>query len=80
MLLSLKVPAERMTTTGYSFERPVASNEIEEGSKFNRRTEINTLDEKIENIAKGEAKNSFEAAFSRLKSMVEQGLLQAPAK
>ncbi|CAN5856198.1 hypothetical protein BH11PSE12_BH11PSE12_12560 [soil metagenome] len=80
ILLSLKVPAERMTTTGYSFERPVASNATEDGRKFNRRTEIIILDEKIENITKGEAENSFEAAFSRLKSMVEQGLLQAPAK
>jgi len=80
VLLDLKVPTERMTTTGYSFHHPVASNKTEEGRKFNRRTEIIIVDEKIENITQGEPSRTFENAFSRLKSMIDQGLLQAPEK
>ncbi|MFZ6847397.1 OmpA family protein [Undibacterium sp. RuRC25W] len=80
VLTDLKVPDARMTTVGFSFTHPVASNATDEGRKFNRRTEIIILDEKIENITQGEAANTFETAFSRLKSMVDQGILQSPEK
>ena len=80
VLFDLKVPDERITTTGFSFHHPVASNATEDGRKFNRRTEIIILDEKIENITQGEAPNTFETAFGRLKSMIDQGVLQAPEK
>lgn len=80
VLLELKVPEQRMTTVGYSYLHPVASNTTEDGRKFNRRTEIIILDEKLENMTQGEAENTFEAAFSRLKSLIDQGLLQAPEK
>lgn len=80
VLLNLQVTAQRMSTIACSFGQPVASNATEEGRKFNRRTEIIVLDEKLENITRGEAENSFETAFSRLKNMLDQGLLQAPAK
>ncbi|MBC3932471.1 OmpA family protein [Undibacterium curvum] len=80
VLLDLKVPEQRITTVGYSYQQPVASNTTEDGRKFNRRTELIVLDEKLENITRGEAPNTFEAAFSRLKGLIEQGLLQAPEK
>ena len=80
VLIDLKVPDERMTTQGFSFTHPVASNATEDGRKFNRRTEIIILDEKVETITQGEAPNTFETAFSRLKSMVDQGILQPSEK
>ncbi|MBR7777704.1 OmpA family protein [Undibacterium rugosum] len=80
VLLDLKVPEQRIVTLGYAYQHPVASNATEEGRKFNRRTELIVLDEKLENMTRGEAANSFEAAFSRLKGLIEQGLLQAPDK
>jgi len=80
VLLDLNVPEARMTTIGYSFYHPVASNSTEEGRKFNRRTEIIIIDEKVENITQGEPPNTFENAFSRLKSLIDQGILQAPEK
>jgi outer membrane protein OmpA-like peptidoglycan-associated protein len=78
ILLEDGVPADRLTVIGYSFSRPVASNATEDGRKFNRRTEVIILEEKLETITHGEPPNSFEVAFSRLKNMVEQGAL-APA-
>ena len=80
VLLNLHVPDERITTTGFSFHHPVASNATEEGRKFNRRTEIIIIDEKVENITQGESPESFETAFSRLKCLIDQGILQAPGK
>ena len=43
-------------------------------------SQIIILDEKVETITQGEAPNTFEAAFSRLKSMVDQGILQPSEK
>lgn len=75
-LVKLGVAPARLSTAGYAFNRPVASNSTEEGRKLNRRVEILILDEKIENITKGEAPNAFESAWSKLKSMIEQGLIK----
>lgn len=75
-LVKLGVTPARLSTVGYAFNRPVASNSTEEGRKFNRRVEILILDEKIENITKGEAPNAFESAWAKLKSMIEQGLIK----
>lgn len=53
------VSESRMQTIGYSFDRPVASNDTEEGRAKNRRVEILiTANEKlIEKAEKGELKN-----------------------
>ena len=75
-LVKLSVVPARLSTVGYAFNRPVASNSTEEGRKLNRRVEILILDEKIDNITQGEAPNAFESAWAKLKSMIEQGLIK----
>ena len=70
------VPADRLAAVGFSFNRPMASNATEDGKKINRRVELVILDEKVENITKGEPATSFESAFDNLKKMVEQGLIK----
>lgn len=75
-LVKQGVTTARLNTVGYAFNRPVASNATEEGRKFNRRVEILILDEKIENITKGEAPNAFESAWAKLKKLIEQGLIK----
>lgn len=75
-LLARGVPAERMKTEGFAFQRPVVSNGNEEGRAMNRRVEIMILDEKVENITAGEPANTFESALSKLKAMVDQGLVK----
>jgi outer membrane protein OmpA-like peptidoglycan-associated protein len=75
-LVKQGVTTARLSTVGYAFNRPVASNATEEGRKFNRRVEILILDEKIENITKGEAPNAFESAWAKLKKLIEQGLIK----
>lgn len=75
-LVKQGVNTARLSTVGYAFNRPVASNATEEGRKFNRRVEILILDEKVENITKGEAPNAFESAWAKLKKMIEQGLIK----
>jgi len=70
------VQASRMVTAGYSFNRPVASNSTEDGKRLNRRVELIVLDEKVENLTAGEPAGSFESAFAKLKSLVDQGLVK----
>lgn len=45
-LRSRGVAEERLSTAGYSFNRPVASNATDEGKRLNRRVELIVLDEK----------------------------------
>ena len=71
------VPAERLKAEGFAYQRPVVSNINEDGRALNRRVEIIILDEKVENITAGEPANAFESAFSKLKAMVDQGLVKA---
>lgn len=70
------VQTSRMVTAGYSFNRPVASNSTEDGKRLNRRVELIVLDEKVENLTAGEPAGSFESAFAKLKSLVDQGLVK----
>jgi outer membrane protein OmpA-like peptidoglycan-associated protein len=76
-LIARGVDAKRLTTQGYSLNRPVASNATDEGRKLNRRVEVVILEEKVENITKGEAPNAFESAWERLKNMMDSGLVKA---
>lgn len=75
-LLAQGVDAKRLSTIGFSFMRPVASNVTEDGRKLNRRVEVVILDEKVENITRGEAPNAFENAWDRLKALMDKGLIQ----
>ncbi|WP_296509513.1 OmpA family protein [Rhodoferax sp.] len=75
-LLAQGVDAKRLSTTGYSFNRPIASNATDDGRKLNRRVEVVILEEKVENITRGEAPNAFENAWDRLKAMMDKGLIQ----
>jgi outer membrane protein OmpA-like peptidoglycan-associated protein len=76
-LLQRGVPPDRLKAIGYSFNRPIASNSTEEGRKLNRRVELLIVDEKVENITKGEAANAFESAWGNLKSLIERGLVKS---
>jgi outer membrane protein OmpA-like peptidoglycan-associated protein len=46
------VAADRMQAKGYSFSKPIATNDTEEGRRLNRRTDIVILNETVENIMK----------------------------
>lgn len=70
------VPAERLKAEGFSFHRPIMSNNTEEGRALNRRVEIVILDETVEHITREEAAGAFESAFAKLKSMVNQGVVK----
>jgi len=72
-LLARGVQAARVSTAGYSFNRPVASNATEAGKRLNRRVEIIVLDEKVAMLTAGEPEGSFESAFARLKALVDSG-------
>ena len=74
------VPTERLAMVGYSFKRPIASNATEEGRKLNRRVELVVLDEKVENITRGEPANAFSSAWDNLKSLIDKGLVKAVEK
>jgi outer membrane protein OmpA-like peptidoglycan-associated protein len=76
-LLARGVPQERLQAEGFAFQRPVVSNNNEEGRALNRRVDIIILDEKVENITAGEPANAFESAFAKLKAMVDAGLVKA---
>jgi outer membrane protein OmpA-like peptidoglycan-associated protein len=75
-LVQRGVPAERLSSVGYSFNRPLASNATDQGKATNRRVELVILDEKVGNITQGEPAASFESAFDKLKKMVEDGLIK----
>ena len=76
-LLSRGVQAARISTAGYSFNRPVASNANEAGKRLNRRVEIIVLDEKVATLTAGEPSGSFESAFARLKALIDSGQVKA---
>lgn len=76
-LVAYGVPASRLQAEGFAYQRPLVSNSNEEGRAMNRRVEIIILDEKVETITAGEPANAFESAFSKLKAMVDQGLVKA---
>jgi len=42
-LIEKGIPEERLTTKGYGTEKPLASNDSEEGRAQNRRTEFTVL-------------------------------------
>lgn len=75
-LLARGVPTTRLKAEGFAYLRPLVSNSNEEGRAQNRRVEIMILDEKVENITAGEPEGSFQSAFSKLKAMVDQGLVK----
>lgn len=79
-LVARGVPAPRIRSAGFSSRRPVASNSTEEGRRLNRRVEVVLLDEKIENITKGEPAGSFASAWDQLKSLIDRGLVKAVEK
>ena len=70
------VQRDRMEVTGFSFNRPVASNATDEGKRLNRRVEMIVLDETVASFTAGEPASAFESAFARLKSLVESGLVK----
>lgn len=79
-LLRRGVPIARMGTAGFAFDRPVVGNDTELGRKINRRVELIVLGETVANLTRGEAPNSFEEAFGRLKDLIEtQGLTPTKA-
>ncbi|TDM08696.1 MAG: OmpA family protein [Ideonella sp. MAG2] len=75
-LASRGVDAARMDSAGFSFNRPAASNSTEDGKRLNRRVELIVLDEKVEKLTAGEHPGSFEAAWSKLKDMIDKGLIK----
>lgn len=75
-LSSRGVAGSRLSTSGYSYNRPMASNATEEGKRQNRRVEIVVLDETVAALAQGEPAGSFESAWARLKSLVESGQIK----
>jgi outer membrane protein OmpA-like peptidoglycan-associated protein len=66
----------RLSTAGYSYNRPAASNATDEGKRLNRRVEVIVLDEKVENITAGEPAGSFESAWARVKDLIDRGLVK----
>lgn len=70
---------QRMTTEGFAYDRPVASNDTEIGRSENRRVELIILGEQLANITRGEPAGSFEQAFGNLKARIDQGGLAPSA-
>lgn len=75
-LVARGVPAARIKTAGFAARRPVASNSTDEGRRLNRRVEVVLLEEKIENITKGEPAGAFASAWDQLKALIDQGLVK----
>lgn len=67
-LVARGVPESRLAVIGHGFSRPIAPNDSEAGRRVNRRVEIVILDEKVDNLIRGEDDGAFEAAFSKLKA------------
>ena len=74
------VPAARLRTAGFSSRRPVASNSTEEGRRLNRRVEVVLLEEKLENITRGEPAGAFASAWDQLKALIDQGVVKPVEK
>lgn len=79
-LVERGVPATRMRTEGHSSRRPVASNTTPDGRRLNRRVEVVLLEEKVENITKGEPASAFASAWDQLKTLIEQGVVKPVEK
>lgn len=79
-LIARGVPAQRVRTEGFASRRPVASNSTEEGRRLNRRVEVVLLEEKVENITKGEPAGAFASAWDQLKTLIDQGLVKPVEK
>ncbi|MBQ0930579.1 OmpA family protein [Ideonella alba] len=76
-LSSRGVPAARLEAAGFSFRRPVASNSTEDGKRLNRRVELVVLGEQLATLTANEPPGAFESAWARLRSLIEQGRVQA---
>ncbi len=70
------VASDRLSTVGYSFNRPIASNATEDGKRLNRRVELIVLDEKVATLTQGEPAGAFDSAWARLKDLVDRGLVK----
>jgi outer membrane protein OmpA-like peptidoglycan-associated protein len=79
-LVARGVPEQRIRTEGFAARRPVASNTTEEGRRLNRRVEVVLLDEKVENITRGEPSGAFASAWDQLKALIDQGLVKPVEK
>jgi outer membrane protein OmpA-like peptidoglycan-associated protein len=79
-LVARGVPQPRIRTAGFASRRPVASNTTEEGRRLNRRVEVVLLEEKVENITKGEPAGAFASAWDQLKALIDQGLVKPVEK
>lgn len=79
-LVARGVPEQRIRSAGFSSRRPVASNATDEGKRLNRRVELVLLDEKVENITKGEPAGAFASAWDQLKALIDQGLVKPVEK
>lgn len=75
-MIDAGVAPERMTTQGFSFNRPIASNATEQGRGLNRRVELTILDEQVANITRGEPANAFSSAWAQLKALVDSGAVK----
>ena len=74
------MPLARIKTAGFAARRPVASNTTDEGRRLNRRVEVVLLEEKIENITRGEPAGAFASAWDQLKALIDQGLVKPVEK
>lgn len=79
-LIARGVPAARIKTAGFAARRPVASNSTDEGRRLNRRVEVVLLEEKVENITRGEPAGAFASAWDQLKALIDQGLVKPVEK
>ncbi|KAB2962757.1 OmpA family protein [Zoogloea sp.] len=73
-LVARGVPESRLAVVGHGFSRPIAPNDSEAGRRVNRRVEIVILDEKLDNLTRGEGDGAFDAAFSKLKAELNSRL------
>lgn len=64
-LIDRHVPKARITANGYGMNRPIATNDTEEGRQLNRRTDILLLGEKEDNL-KDTPFNDFLKSVSKL--------------
>ena len=42
-LISKGIPSDRLTFEGYAFEKPIATNDTDEGRQLNRRVEFKVI-------------------------------------
>lgn len=79
-LVARGVPEQRIRSAGFSSRRPVASNTTPDGRRLNRRVELVLLEEKVENITRGEPAGAFASAWDQLKTLIDQGLVKPVEK